>query len=242
MKRITFTILLTLFAVGGATFTNRAAQQGCALSITPVSEEDQTIYEISATGLPPGSEVTVEAKNKQTRQRQFFSMELDSSQTGFSQIFIGKDADGEFVPVSPGKWKVKVVAFNATSKCQVKTKFRVKFKSELDDAPLGLWGGRSAALDISATGGTIEFDCAHGVLNQPLILDDSGRFDVMGTFVREHPGPVREDEPPDTHSARYRGWTDGKALVIMVELTDSKETFGPFFLELGAPSRLVKCL
>lgn len=242
MKRIAITILITLFVVFGATFTNRAAQSGCALRITPVSEEDHTIYEISAAGLPSGAEVTVEAKNKQTRQTQFFSMELESGQTGFSQIFIGKDSNDELIPVSAGKWKVKLVAFSTNSKCQVKTKFRVKFKSEFDNTPPGVWGGRSALLDISTTGGTVEFDCAHGTLNQPLILDDSGRFDVAGTFVREHPGPVRQDEPPDIHPARYTGWTDGKALVVMVELTDSKEMFGPFYLELGKAPRLIKCL
>lgn len=55
----------------------------------------------------------------------------------------------------------------------------------------GTWGADHVALEVTADGGRIEYDCAHGELSEPLRLDRDGRFDVTGTHTLEHGGPVR---------------------------------------------------
>jgi hypothetical protein len=76
---------------------------------------------------------------------------------------------------------------------------------------LGVWGGDHVNLVVTDAGGALEYDCAHGTIDQPLVIDSSGRFDLAGTHTREHGGPIRSDEKPDKHPARYTGGTtDGQ--------------------------------
>ena len=55
---------------------------------------------------------------------------------------------------------------------------------KLDRVPLGDWGGEHVRLTVSDASAAIEFDCAHGTLDAPLKVDDGGRFEVPGSFVR----------------------------------------------------------
>ena len=45
----------------------------------------------------------------------------------------------------------------------------------------GVWGGPHVRLQVSDNGGEIEYDCAHGTIAQPLVLDAQGHFSVAGT-------------------------------------------------------------
>ncbi len=111
----------------------------------------------------------------------------------------------------------------------------------LDRVPEGNWGGAHVSLAVTAAAATVEFDCAHGKTNGPLVLDRDGRFGVAGVFMREG-GPVRDGEPPDAHPAFYEGSTDGRTLSLTVTLTDQGQTLGPFEAVRGAPPRVLKCL
>jgi hypothetical protein len=92
------------------------------------------------------------------------------------------------------------------------------------------------------TGGSLEYDCAHGKIGQPFVADSAGRFDLAGTHTREHGGPIREGEEADTHPARYTGTTDSRTMTLTVTLTDSNEKVGTFTLTRGQAGRIVKCL
>ena len=59
-----------------------------------------------------------------------------------------------------------------------------------------MWGGTGIQLTVNDATATVEFDCAHGTIDQPLLIDQDGRFDIPGTFVREHGGPIQEGEAP----------------------------------------------
>jgi hypothetical protein len=108
---------------------------------------------------------------------------------------------------------------------------------------LGGWAGDHVQLTVSQANAIVEFDCAHGTLDQPMMADRDGRFDVSGTFVREHGGPVRPGEVPDQHPARYAGVTAGQKMTLTVTVNDQPPTVvGPFALVQGAAGRLVKCL
>lgn len=75
----------------------------------------------------------------------------------------------------------------------------------------GVWGGEHVRLTVRASGADIEFDCAHGRVEEPIILDDAKHFDARGVFVRERGGPVREGEVEDAKPARYQGTVKGDA-------------------------------
>lgn len=108
--------------------------------------------------------------------------------------------------------------------------------------PAGEWGTRGAGLNVTAAGAEIEFDCANGTIDEPLRLDLAGRFDAAGTFSRERGGPVRIDEKPDSHPARYHGRVEGQTMTLTVTLTETKEDIVTLTLTRGQAPRLTKCL
>jgi hypothetical protein len=105
---------------------------------------------------------------------------------------------------------------------------------------LGRWGGTHVALTLVDSGGTIEYDCAHGGVGAPVRLDRAGRFDVAGVHVREHGGPIRVGEVPDSVPARYAGQVRGDRMTLRVLV--GADTLGPFELRRGAEPQLFKCL
>lgn len=109
-----------------------------------------------------------------------------------------------------------------------------------EETVAGVWGGVHAELTLTAEGGTISYDCAHGGLEAPVRPDRAGRFEVTGVHVREHGGPVRVGEIPDSVPARYLGQVNGDRMVLSVLV--GPDTLGPFALQRGVPPQLVRCL
>ena len=108
-------------------------------------------------------------------------------------------------------------------------------------APLtGAWGGRSVSLSLTASGGTVEYDCAHGTIDGALVPDDDGAVRATGMHIREHGGPVRDGEPVDSSPAIYLGSV--RAGVLSLRVIVGADTLGPFVVERGAPAQLFKCL
>jgi len=105
----------------------------------------------------------------------------------------------------------------------------------------GTWGGDHLRLTIGATSASVEFDCAHGFLPVPLVLQ-GGQFDVIGVFVPEHGGPIRVDEQPPELSARYNGVVDRGRMTLRVELVETHQDLGTYSLALGSAGRVFKCL
>ena len=111
--------------------------------------------------------------------------------------------------------------------------------SRLARVPTGEWGGEHARLAVADAGGTVEFDCAHGSLDEPLTLDGDGRFDVRGRLVAEG-GPARKDETENARAVRFGGESDAQRMSLTVTL-EGGESAGSFSLTRGGPARLVKC-
>src|SRR5712691_4488183 len=109
-------------------------------------------------------------------------------------------------------------------------------------AVTGMWGGDHIALTVANTATHIEFDCAHGDIPINLTVNARNEFDVSGTFVREHGGPIRVGEMLDSHPAAYVGAITETTMMLTVRLTDTNEAIGAFTLSRGSPGRLVKCL
>ncbi len=113
--------------------------------------------------------------------------------------------------------------------------------SSPSSVPAGVWGGDHVSTTVAGTGTHFEFDCAHGD-GAPLVPDARGQFNVTGVFVREHGGPIRQDDAPDSHPATYSGTVTANAMTLTVRLADLGETVGTFTLAYGSPGRVVKCL
>ncbi len=106
--------------------------------------------------------------------------------------------------------------------------------------PAGEWGGKQVSLSVTDKGARLELACAHGSVETAILLDEEGRFDVAGVYVREGPGPVRlEDEGGEP--ARFSGRVDGDSMTLTVERTKGSRHVGTFELEKGRRVRIVKC-
>jgi hypothetical protein len=88
----------------------------------------------------------------------------------------------------------------------------------------------------------LELDCAHGDIPAVVSVDRRGQFGVAGTYVREHGGPIRQGEIPDSHPAIYSGVVGSTTMTLTIRLGDTNESIGAFTLTSGSPGRIFKCL
>ncbi len=112
---------------------------------------------------------------------------------------------------------------------------------KMDGLKTGVWGGQHISLDVTEQGATVEYDCAHGSIDGKIIPDASGNFNVAGTHVRDHGGPVRKDEIEDAHPARFSGQIRNDTMTLTVTESDTNESVGTFTLVHGASPRIMKC-
>lgn len=108
--------------------------------------------------------------------------------------------------------------------------------------PVGAWGGDHISMMVAQPFTHLELDCAYADIPQPIQLEAFNRFEVSGTFVREHGGPIRVGEVPDSHAASFSGSIAEATMTLVIRLTDPNETIGNYTLMRGAMGRVVKCL
>jgi hypothetical protein len=104
----------------------------------------------------------------------------------------------------------------------------------------GTWGGNHVTLEISDQGATLEFDCGTGSISKPILLDSEGHFDVIGTYTREGPGPVRQGKQRDAR-AHYSGTVIADTMTLSVRLEGSSEPLLSVSLTRGKQGKLRKC-
>lgn len=107
---------------------------------------------------------------------------------------------------------------------------------------LGDWGGDHLGLVASASGASLEYDCAAGKISEPMRPDAAGRFTVSGEHYPGHGGPIRIDEEQVKRPARYDGLVRNEVMWLTVTLTDSNSTLGTFELRYGRSPYVFKCL
>jgi hypothetical protein len=103
----------------------------------------------------------------------------------------------------------------------------------------GIWGGQHINIKVGAKSATIEYDCASGVIDGPLVVDSNGNFNLRGHHKMERGGPIRSDDNPEQHPATYTGSIKGNKMMLTLKLGDSDEE--TFTLEKGKPGELFKC-
>jgi hypothetical protein len=116
----------------------------------------------------------------------------------------------------------------------------MQYAADASSLATGVWGGQGIALQVSAKGADVEFDCAHGQIPQPIKLDKHGDFEVTGTFTAEHGGPVRRGETLQPAPARYSGHVDGDTMSLTATL--DKRQVGSYKLTRGSQGHITRCL
>ena len=106
----------------------------------------------------------------------------------------------------------------------------------------GNWGGEHIGMVVSDTGAVIEYDCAAGAISVPLLLGSRGEFAWTGTHSPGRGGPVRVDEPPNIHPARYSGRVSGNNMTVTLTLDDNSQPPQSFTLVRGANASVFRCL
>jgi hypothetical protein len=103
----------------------------------------------------------------------------------------------------------------------------------------GVWGGQHINIEVREKSAAIEYDCANGVIDGPLVVDSNGNFKLRGKHRRERGGPVRADEQPNEQPATYTGAINGNTMTLTLKINDSEEE--TFTLEKGKQGELFKC-
>lgn len=103
------------------------------------------------------------------------------------------------------------------------------------------WGGSHIGIEITVSGGTVQYDCALGRIDQPIVVRE-GNFDVTGVHWPGQGGPVGVDTTRAGRPARYLGTVRGDRMTMTVILTDTGETLGLYLLKKGAAPNILACL
>ncbi len=108
---------------------------------------------------------------------------------------------------------------------------------------VGMWGGQHIVMQVAADGVQVDLDCAHASIAGPIAVSN-GRIDVMGTYFKEHGGPISEGDDTNGQPAHFTGTVNGNTLTLNIALPNSNPTQqpGPFTLNFGQQGRVVKCL
>lgn len=105
----------------------------------------------------------------------------------------------------------------------------------------GQWGGPHIGLVLEGGLGTIEYDCASGTIDTPVIPAPDGSFAATGTHRPGQGGPIRVGQIFTSVRANYTGKIEKDHMTLGVVLEDGA-TIGPFSLDRGAQGQLTRCL
>ena len=104
----------------------------------------------------------------------------------------------------------------------------------------GAWGGRHIGLVLEGGIGTIEYDCASGSIDEPVMARD-GPFTARGTHRPDQGGPIRVGQIFRSYRASYSGTIEKDRMTLNVAVEDGTK-LGPFTLVRGAPPQITRCL
>ena len=111
--------------------------------------------------------------------------------------------------------------------------------TSMQKIPAGDWGGEHIRIEVGAKSATIEYDCAHGVIEGPLDVDSAGRFNLRGTHTPERGGPIRSDDTGRALPAKFVGSINGDKMTLTLKLADAEDE--TFTLHKGKEANIFKC-
>jgi hypothetical protein len=105
----------------------------------------------------------------------------------------------------------------------------------------GSWGGQHIGLSLTPEGGTVDYDCASGRIDGPVVPNAIGEFHVRGTHTASAAGPVREGQVPQSLPALYSGSVKGSVITLEVVVPATGLVIGPTELQQDRPPQLTRC-
>ncbi len=105
----------------------------------------------------------------------------------------------------------------------------------------GQWGGTHVGLTLTATGGTLEYDCAAGTIAGPLTVRADGSFEAQGSHTPGSGGPEIVGQVRPAYGARYSGMVRGDRMILEAQMANGVR-MGPFTLRRGAEPIIFRCL
>ncbi|MEO6581891.1 MAG: hypothetical protein ABIN68_03675 [Sphingomicrobium sp.] len=105
----------------------------------------------------------------------------------------------------------------------------------------GTWGGPHIGLILEGGLGRLEYDCASGTVDSPVIPAADGSFTATGTHRPGQGGPIRVGQIFTSVRATYAGTIVKDHITLGVVLEDGT-ALGPFSLDRGVPAQLTRCL
>ncbi len=131
---------------------------------------------------------------------------------------------------------------NTPKKSKKKRKVKEKpMNNKLVEVPTGIWGANGIILNVEKSSAAIQYECADGIIEQPIKVDEKGNFEVTGFHIPQRGGPIRVDAKQVRQPALFEGKITGDKMTFKVTLTESKEVIGDFILEHGKTPRLQRC-
>lgn len=112
----------------------------------------------------------------------------------------------------------------------------------LPSTPLtGTWRSHSAEVTLSGQGGSIQFGCASGTINAPVILNVQGEFSVDGSYTQgSGVAPPPEVPPPTPQPTVYSGKVSGETLTFSFQIKGGS-TSGPITVVRDSPDQVIFC-
>jgi hypothetical protein len=105
----------------------------------------------------------------------------------------------------------------------------------------GEWGGEHVGLKLSEAGGTLDYDCAAGTIDDPVMPRRDGTFEAGGRHTPGTGGPERVGEVRPAYRARYSGSVRGNRMILEGRV-ENGVALGPFTLVRGAEPIIMRCL
>lgn len=103
----------------------------------------------------------------------------------------------------------------------------------------GVWGGPDGNLTVYADSATLDLPCAAGRIQQAVVADTDGTFDLPG-FYAPQAGPVQAGGPL-WQPARFQGSHTGGDITLTIVLSDTVSV-GPLTFHQGTVGTFPRCL
>jgi hypothetical protein len=104
----------------------------------------------------------------------------------------------------------------------------------------GPWGGDQTNLFVRSDGALVQWDCAHGTINEPLVLTENNTFHVKGTYASEA-GPVHNPPAPE-EPAQFFGQIEGDMMTFGMTLENNPSITQVYMLKRGEVVPQHRCL
>ena len=131
------------------------------------------------------------------------------------------------------RWRLPLIAATALAGCASLPPAGVPLTGE--------WGGRHVGLRLDEASGRLDYDCAAGTIDGPLVPRRDGSFEALGSHTPGTGGPERVGEVRPSYRARYRGTVRGTRMTLQARV-ENGVALGPFTLERGTEPILMRCL